>query len=598
MEAKARSLTFLGDEHSVKIPFFQREYVWGKNNWEDLLDDLFNFDKTHFLGSLILKQQKAKSGEPKEVLVIDGQQRLTTLTVLLKAIYDQFDDELKENCKDALTKYMFFKKHSTDRNYEIKINHSKLDSQYFIKVIGNISDKIITKIPDSEYNEINEKSNKILQCYKYFYDALLNKSTEQKKELFNKLLDSENKIIVLIDLTDEDNEQAIFDTINSAGVRLSGTDIVKNALFQKAIELMGTDETVNLYNTYWNSVFGDDDDFVAFWNTQKSTGRLMRDNSEILLHSIAIIEGFYDPEKHTLEKLADLYKQKIIGLDNNKITNFIQEISEYAKIYFEKFSEYENTKQYSYDNVLVRLLHILDNLELSTFHPLILFWVKKYRDTSELNTRLKVLESYVIKQMLSHGETKSYNKVCKDFIANEVELFNKTAAITDAEVLAGLEQIANKNATIILFWIELYRRFNDVKQSVKNLAYAYTLEHIMPQKWEEYWSVVPYYDENGNAVTAPESGKEKRYKKIYALGNMTLLNHRLNTSLRNYPFAKKIEGDTTGRKRKGMKDYSDLSVTKDILTDFDNGDKNWDERNINTRTKLLGNEILNIWKIV
>jgi uncharacterized protein with ParB-like and HNH nuclease domain len=598
MEAKAWAFTFLGNEYSVKIPFFQRGYVWEKKNWEDLLEDLFNFNKTHFLGSLILKQQRTGTGETKEVLVIDGQQRLTTLTILLKVIYDQFDDELKENSKDALTKYMFFKKSQLDKNYQIKINHSRSDSLYFEKVIGSVQEKIVSKISDKEYAEINEESNKILQCYKYFYIELLKRTNEQKKELFENLLNTENRIIVLIDLMDNDNEQAIFDTINSAGVRLSSTDIVKNALFQKAIELTGTDEAVNLYNTYWDSVFGNDDDSITFWNTQKSTGRLMRDNSEILLQSIAVIKGIFDPDKHILSELSDLYKKTFSLLDKDSIISFIKEISEYAKIYLEKFSEYENTKQYSYDNVLVRLLHIMDNLELSTFHPLILFLVKKYDDVFELNKRLKALESYVVKQMLSHGETKNYNKMCKDFIANEAELYNKASAITDAEVLAGLEQIANKNATIILFWIELYRRFNDVKQSIKNLAYAYSLEHIMPQKWEEYWSKVPYYDENGTVITIPETGKANRNNKICSLGNMTLLNHRLNTSLRNYLFEKKIEGDKIGRVKKGMKDYSDLSVTKEIWTDYDNGNKDWDERNINKRTKLLGNEILEIWKIV
>jgi len=62
MEAKARAYTFLGDEGAVKIPFFQRAYVWEKNNWEDLLEELFEFSRSHFLGSLILKQQKPKTG--------------------------------------------------------------------------------------------------------------------------------------------------------------------------------------------------------------------------------------------------------------------------------------------------------------------------------------------------------------------------------------------------------------------------------------------------------------------------------------------------------------------------------------------------------
>ena len=80
MDAKAKSFTFLSNEGQITVPFFQRGYVWDKDNWETLLGDLLNTTRGHFLGSLILKQQRAASGEPKEVLVIDGQQRLTTLS--------------------------------------------------------------------------------------------------------------------------------------------------------------------------------------------------------------------------------------------------------------------------------------------------------------------------------------------------------------------------------------------------------------------------------------------------------------------------------------------------------------------------------------
>src|SRR4051812_46086537 len=91
MDAGAKSFTFLGNEGQVTIPFFQRGYVWNEANWTDLLTDLltdlFNANRRHFLGSLILKQQRSASGEPKNVTVIDGQQRLTTLSILLKALF-------------------------------------------------------------------------------------------------------------------------------------------------------------------------------------------------------------------------------------------------------------------------------------------------------------------------------------------------------------------------------------------------------------------------------------------------------------------------------------------------------------------------------
>ena len=87
MKAEAMSLTFLGNEGLVRIPFFQRGYVWNIENWDDILTDLLDFNKSHFLGSLILKQLEKQTGKPKEVLVIDGQQRLTTLSVLVRTLF-------------------------------------------------------------------------------------------------------------------------------------------------------------------------------------------------------------------------------------------------------------------------------------------------------------------------------------------------------------------------------------------------------------------------------------------------------------------------------------------------------------------------------
>ena len=101
------SLTFLGNEGLVRIPFFQRGYVWNIENWEDILIDLLDIEKGHFLGSLILKQLEKQTGKPKEVLVIDGQQRLTTLSVLLRALYNSFAEETRKNCDSSIKNYLF-----------------------------------------------------------------------------------------------------------------------------------------------------------------------------------------------------------------------------------------------------------------------------------------------------------------------------------------------------------------------------------------------------------------------------------------------------------------------------------------------------------
>lgn len=597
MKAEAMSLTFLGNEGLVRIPFFQRGYVWDITNWEDILTDLLDFEKSHFLGSLILKQQEKQSGKPKEVLVIDGQQRLTTLSVLLRAIFNSFDEETQKNCESSLRNFLFFKKNQTDKNYFVKIEHSKIDKKYFQRIINN-------EIQEDEYNAIiidnpvtktQSKTNKVLQCFKYFSEKLKDINIDSKLELYNRLLDQENKILVIIDLSEKEDEQAIFDTINSAGVRLSSADIIKNALFQKALDLFdNADEVEILYKEKWEDIFSIDEEAINFWDTPRATGRLMRDNIEILLHSISVIKGFFDPDKHTLSDLSNLYKTYISKVSKDELKKFIVEISKYATLFRERILVFNDSTLFNYQDNYARLFHILNVCEISTFHPYILSLFFKYdNNETKLIEELHKVETLVVRRMITKSETKSYNKMCKEFIKDQAAIDHKLAELTNDDVRNGLTSIVNKNATLLLFWVELYRRANDSKQSVKELKYNYSLEHIMPQKWEEYWSQVDVVDNASNVITDKELAKIKRYSKIYSIGNMTLLNSSLNTSLRNYEFSRKIEGE--GRKR-GIRHYADLGITRfDILDVYDGGDKVWNENKISNRTTNLANDILAIW---
>jgi len=597
MKAEAMSLTFLGNEGLVRIPFFQRGYVWDITNWEDILTDLLDFEKSHFLGSLILKQQEKQTGKPKEVLVIDGQQRLTTLSVLLRATYNSFDEETQKNCESSLRNYLFFKKNQTDKNYFVKIEHSKIDKKHFQSIINN-------DISHDEYNGIvvenpatrtQSKHNKVLQCFKYFSEKLKDIEVNCRLELFNRLLDQENKILVIIDLSEKEDEQAIFDTINSAGVRLSSADIIKNALFQKALDLFENAEEVEiLYKEKWENVFSIDEDAINFWDTPRATGRLMRDNIEILLHSISVIKGFFDPDKHTLSDLSNLYKTYISKISKDDLKKFVEEISKYATLFREKILVFNSSTLFNYTDNYARLFHILSVCEISTFHPYILSLFFKYdNNEAKLLEELHKVETLVVRRMITKSETKSYNKICKEFIKDNSAIDTKLTEQKDIEVKNGLTSIVNKNATLLLFWVELYRRANDSKQSVKELKYNYSLEHLMPQKWEEYWNKVAIVDVDGNVIPDKEIAKRERYSKIFQIGNMTLLNSSLNTSLRNYEFDRKIKGE--GRK-KGIKDYADLGITRfDILTPYENGDKIWNEKKIIDRTESLATDIIKIW---
>jgi len=594
MKAEAKGFKFLAHEGRVKIPFFQRTYIWDEDNWEGLLSELSNKTTGHFLGSIILKQLSTSSGESKQLEVVDGQQRLTTLSILLKALYDSFPQEIKENCKGEIWQILFYRKDYTSTDYEIKIEHSKVDADAYEKVI-NANVKNNSPI---DLNSVNENSHKIFRCYKYFLENLQDKSEDERKNLLNTILNDENKMLIVIDITEADDEQAIFDTLNTAGVRLSPAEIIKNALFQKVIKVSGNKDTaVNLYNTTWGETFLTDEDTVRYWETERLTGRLKRDNIEILLHCIAVIKGFFDPDKHTLSDLSKLYKKEIERKNSEEeLKAFINEIVEYANIYRDKFPAFDKSTLFSFQDSINRLFHILEVLEISTFHPFILSVFKNYQnDELGIVNMLANLEKFIVLRMIAQQETKNYNKYCKEFITKSDSILEKLKETTDENISNGLRKISNKNATLLLFWVELYRRNKDKKYDTDELKYTYSLEHIMPQKWEDHWRDIPKkYNPDGSEMTE-EDAKKDRNNKVYWIGNMTLLKTALNSALRNYAFEKKMEGE--GRK-KGIKAYADLDITKDdIVKPYENGDHAWNEDKIEKRTKLLEEQIKQIWKI-
>ncbi len=604
MEAHGQPLRFLCDEQILEIPFFQRAYVWNDDNWKDLLEDLLRTSGSHFLGSIILKRAKSITGTADKAIIIDGQQRLTTLSILIKALYDSIDNKRAKLINDA-TEALFYTLKSSDSDYLLTINHSHNDRKQFEEVMGSVVDGEIKSPILSKLNEIKEDDPRLLikRCYKFFYTQLMSISNEERINLWDNLFDKNNKILVVIDLDDNDQEQKIFDTINSSGVRLTSTDIIKNALYQKLIELTkDSDKIAEYYKRTWAETFEKDDSVVAYWNKEKSMGRLWRQNSELLLQTVAIIKGIFDVDKkHTIQQLADLYKTEIEDYTEQQLYDFIEEITKYANIYKEHIPDFNGKENFEYNNTEIeaveqRVLHILDKNDISTFNPYIIYIFNTYEGQDKvIIEKLREIEKYVMTYLITKKPTKNFNKDCTTFINDKTgnEIKNRLKDFTNAELKAGIvSKVSNKLGAEILFWIELKRRLAP-KYDTKTLQFNYQLEHIMPQKWETNWSNVDYVDEQGNILQKNDDNKSRRYEKVYSLGNMTLLNGRLNASISNNNFQKKMEGDG---KKKGVIKYSSLSVTKDDLVEsIYNKGKQWNEQVIHERENYLGNEVVELW---
>lgn len=616
MKAYGNSFSVIRNEYFYEIPFFQRRYVWDEENWSELLESLSNPDSCPFLGSIILKENK-DSENGIFWTVIDGQQRLTTLSILMRACYDELEQIKNDpeyfppnpvvNFWDKKVGTPFFEITHVmvnDCDLHTKIRHSHIDHVDFEMVMrGDFRDK---------YAEVDaKKAGKIVLCYAYFRKMLKEIGAQKTyKVIWNYLTkqigdyEERGKYLVVIELGENENEQAIFDTINTSGVRLTCADTIKNNMFQRYIELLRKNDfsskhaqkiATQYYKDKWESLFSSTQESVAYWSKFRQVGRLYRDNIEILLHCVAVIKGFYNPSEQKMSDLPQCYKAFVANLSKTEIEAFISEINDYAKLYQDSFEEFDSSTRYSFhsDLYVSRLMHIVDVLEISTFFPYILhlLYQRKYCERNDVKGEFLALERYLILHAICGESTKNYNKECLQLIRGESidALLNGCEKINYESFEYGLRHIeSNKLATLLLFWIELFVR-RQTNADLKELPYIFTLEHIMPQKWKQYWSinVLPVYDESNEIVSDEEIAASIRTTAIYEIGNMTLLNSKLNTSLRNYEFKRKVNGE--GRKR-GMKDLADCMITKKLL-DIEI----WNEKIIRNRSSVFSEVIKQLW---
>ena len=422
-----------------------------------------------------------------------------------------------------------------------------------------------------------------------------------RKKLFNKILNDDNKMLVVIDINDNEDEQAIFDTINTAGVRLTSADSIKNNIFQRGFELFGinAEKVKELYDNYWDKSFLLDKETIEFWSTEKTTGRFTRSNLEIFLQAYAVIKEIYNPTTDTLSDLTSRYKTYFQNKVNDEnFENILKEMSSYAKIYKDKIINCDPNDEYSCADTTRRLFHVLQVTETTSLHAYILYLLYEYKDKNDLlMQKLNELEQYVVYNTIANisERKKNYNKLCLDFIKGEKNPKEELGDVSEGDFVSGLKKLSNKDATLWLFYIELYRRKTEDKFDKETLNYVYTLEHIMPQKWEKHWNIVDIVDENGNVITDDERAKNARKSAIYSIGNMTLLKSKLNTSIRNYTLDRKIEGEGN---KKGIKEYVELTITKRDVIDEYKKNKEWNEKTIYDRTVRLAKELMKCWGFI
>jgi conserved hypothetical protein len=568
MDAGKRTINDIFNGNRIlEIPFFQRAYVWGQPQWERLLEDMKAIsvsNKPYFLGSVILKQQETTTGSRvgDKRTVIDGQQRLTTLNIFFKVLC------LKTNENSTF-----------DRSFKLRDNsnallHNHNDIQAFNEILA------LTELKDLE-----GESN-ITQAYNYFKDNLVPNDLNLDSILSNVLF-------VGIDLSQEEDEQQIFDTINSLGVKLTTAELLKNYFFNR--------DDIEKYNEYWKEVFEKDEETKNYWDREIIAGRLRRTFIDLFFFAylqIKIQETNFkvkaeDKDAYAkVEHLFESYKNFIKNYLNNNKEAILSEIKEYALLFKKNFNYEILGEELTQDFGIDRINTIIFGLDTTTLIPYTLYILRNISDETTKNELFGIIETYIMRRMITHSNTKNYNQLFTDKLINN-RVLSKQEFLdyiekrddkvnflpTDDELEKGFNTsiLINKQSAGILYLIE--SKIRNEKDSTALLGInKYSLEHLMPKKWRNNW----------DKLSSKES-EINRDRKLLTLGNLTIITQSLNSSIRDSKWEDKLKGKN---KKGGLIEYSGGLKTISQFLEY----PEWDEKTIEERALFLYEKAKQIWK--
>lgn len=601
METYVRTpqLVFMQPQRFV-VPLFQRPYVWNEERqWGPLWGDLVRVAERslaspgslvapHFLGAVVLQQVTNPTGSLQERVVIDGQQRLTTLQVLLDALHLQLSshgavqpamriETLVEN-PEAFT---------LSREDRFKVWPTNRDRPAFNEVMG--------AEPPINYSSLQFAGERLVRAHQYFStraaEWLSAGGDDQVAERAEAIERAARELLqlVVIDLTADENAQEIFETLNARGAQLTAADLIKNLIFQRLMEAGAPVEKI--YEAYWQ-------DFeTAFWETEVGFGRVRYVRSSLYLNHWLIAQT---GEEIVVRELFNRFKRH---LDDNStaIEPLVAEIHRASGTYREFIEQASNTG----DDIdrLGLFAYRISTLESDAFRPAVLLLLDPNLEPvpeDQLIKAVNAIESWLVRRMLIRATTKSHTQLVAELVTELHRTDRAVAGDVIEAFLAGQDvesrywpddnEVRNELRTLqvykrlrrrrilmVLEAIEDYKRgWTDGKEGLGGQRVArgkYHIEHLLPRKWETHWPL-------------PQGVEElERDRMLDTLGNLTLLTQKLNVKVSNGPWVTKVDK---------LKEHDVLKLNMDLLA---TNPVSWDEEAIAKRTDLLIETILNIWPV-
>lgn len=520
------------------IPLFQRTYSWTSREWEVLWKDLVELcemenPRTHFIGSIVNMPTVSVPEGVAKYLLIDGQQRLTTIFILLTLLRNKARENQNNRFADEINNTLLVNQYKDGMDY-YKLMPTQVDRTTYQNLINGIP---------------NEEENQLTRAYTYFEKKL--KQVKLEPEKLKKVITSYFSVVSIV-LDADDNPYLVFESLNAKGRPLTQADLIRNYFFMR----IHIDKQEEVYRNFWlpmqNALNENLTEFIRHY--------LMKDGNII--------------------KQDDVYYALKDRVSNTNAIEYLKELKKYS-VYYQrlKYPEFEKEPE------LEKMFRRLNRIEVTTAYPLLLNFYSNYADgkidKNGFVDILKTLENYLIRRFVCNIGTNQLNKIFSTvyptiqskYSDNIIEGFRTILQgkgypkdnefflrFREAKFYGGGDRVVKTK--LILETIE--SSFNH-KETVpfENL----TVEHIMPQTLSEWWQ-----------EHLGEDWEETHELYLHTIGNLTLTAY--NTELSNDDFYTK----------KRMLNESHLNLNK-YFAEI----PKWTRAEIEARAETLAKKALEIW---
>lgn len=604
MKPYTRSIIDLFDgKRRYMIPLYQRQYSWRDEPqlrllWEDIERAVARIETDrsglvpHFMGAIVINQVKTYGRQVQAFEVIDGQQRLTTFQLLLTALRD-VAAEHQSHYAQEVGKYLLNDGVMEDAEAErYKLWPSITDRRAFVHLVdpgADLSgvagladaDELVGKKADYAHAAFRDRIR-----HHVIVDGVYRE--ERLEVLFEAL--KEGLAVVSIELEGGDDPQTIFETLNSRGVPLSPADLLRNFIFQRAKGLGQSSGTLNvdkLYEKHWLPLDR------AFWNQPASRGRqtrtrldwMLTDHLAMHIGDIVSIEGLF----------GDYRKWILDDVPFASVTDELESISNTAAVEQRLFVPKDG-------DPVARFGRMADAFDVSTAMPLAIYLATEPSVAPRLAEAFAALESYILRRDICGQTTKNYNRFFVgligrlrardgDKVDELIGYLSSRTADTDRWPDDGewrhswlmREQYKPARQPRLRYIFEEIERAKHTSLTEDiTIRSALTVEHIMPQKWQDNWQIAGaegLSDSDFNSHVA--SQVRARQASVNVLGNLTLLTQGLNSTVSNGPFSIKMPA---------LKANTALALNRELHAYAD-----WDEDTIRDRGASLFETAKSIW---